>query len=240
MPLQRISAQRSGTLVDFYSNIAKGPTAEFGAMMLELIAFLNSHLTQTVWALTSHYSLWLLSSDDYRSGWHIELMAMGSEGYRIRYRLPESQLPWENAMVEGMAKDKERALEYVLVAMERSNGWPERGNMLSYAELDQVLIPWAESVGLFIATTFKDEDVRAVRIVDDQADSYIIAVFPSWGGKVFVNVSEDSVGKKRQSQKKKRVLSLETALPKVRDTLDTGYFVALGWICEKGHTRTPA
>src|SRR5687767_14368124 len=139
MPLQRISAQQSGTLVEFYTKVAEGEeTKEFGAMMVELIAFLNSHVKESVWALTSHYSLWLLSSDNYRSGWHVEILAMENLGYRIRYRVPDAESPWANALVEGMAEDKERALECILVAMERSKGWPSGGGILGYAEIDQI------------------------------------------------------------------------------------------------------
>jgi hypothetical protein len=75
-----------------------------------------------VWGLTSHYDLWLLAEDDWRSPWLVYISASAGE-YRIRYRMAEVDAPWPDAYAEGTVSDELTACQRVLIGMKRSGGW---------------------------------------------------------------------------------------------------------------------
>ena len=126
MAIRRESSQRSNTLVGFYQEAAasdeKG-TSGIGTAMLEFLqAFDERFPDRQVWGLTSHYRLWLLAEDDWRSPWFVSVIGFLGE-YWVEYRMLPADAPWPGALVRGSAPDVRRALELVEVAMARSGGW---------------------------------------------------------------------------------------------------------------------
>jgi hypothetical protein len=105
-------------------------TADIGRAMVDILPDLHEmSRTRDVWGLTSHYHLWLLAADDYKSRWLVEIIGYSGE-YVIGFRLPEADEPWPNAVVRGTARTKTDALEMIETAMVRSGGWL-RGEPLS-------------------------------------------------------------------------------------------------------------
>ena len=106
---------------------------------------------------------------------------------------------------------------------------------MSYSQIDPVLSTWAKTHGLFVATRFKDEEVRSVQIVDDAGDSYGLWVdVPQGNGLVTVSVTEHS-----KPKSKIRRQTFITSLGDLGETLESAYAIAESWIRERGHTRTP-
>jgi len=107
--------------------------------------------------------------------------------------------------------------------------------MRLYAQIDAVLVPWAKSHGLFVATQFKDEEVRSIQIVDDAGDSYGLWVdVPHEDGSVSVSVAEHGA-----PSRKIRRQTFTTKVAELNQTLESAYAVAESWMRERGHTRTP-
>jgi hypothetical protein len=237
MPLRRISAQKHLSLHGFYQELAAAEATErLGKMMADLVEFLDANLKSTIWGLTSHYSLWLLARDDYRSPWLVEVFALPAEGYRIQYRIPESAAPWSDAFVQGMAKTKEQTLEYILVALDRAGTFDNLNeNVISYAEIDQILVPWSKERELSPSHSFQHEEIRNFRLIDDHGDSYMLLVAPDHERKVRVSARE---GPHSTAPTPFRHWTSQTELPKIGETLNTAYWVILGWMCERGHNRS--
>ena len=122
MALVRASCQ-GGTLADIFR---KAPTSEEYALMLELIPLLEEALSErNVWALTSHKSIVLLAKDDYTSPGFVTIIPKPAPDapYEIHFVASATESPWPDAIVMGNAATKERAVEMVLTAIARSDGW---------------------------------------------------------------------------------------------------------------------
>ena len=126
VPLKQSSCQEYKTLEGFYRELAASDdyvSAKVGNRMLRLLPGLSELCKPfEVWGLTSHYDLWLLAEDDWRSPWMVCIQAFSDE-YRIRYRIPESDAPWPDAYAEGSVSSELIACERVLIAMRRSGAW---------------------------------------------------------------------------------------------------------------------
>ena len=106
---------------------------------------------------------------------------------------------------------------------------------MRYSEVDPILVPWAKTHGLFIATQFKNEEVRSIQIVDDVGDSYGLWVdAPQEDGLVTVAIAEHGA-----PSRKIRRQTFTTRVAELGRTLESAYAIAESWIREKGHTRTP-
>ena len=106
---------------------------------------------------------------------------------------------------------------------------------MRYDPIDPVLVPWAKMHGLFVATQFKDEEVRSIQIVDDFGDSYGLWVdVPHEDGSVRVSIAEHEA----QSRDNRRQ-TFDTSVKDLVPTLESVFAVAESWIRERGHTRTP-
>jgi hypothetical protein len=106
---------------------------------------------------------------------------------------------------------------------------------MRYTQIDPVLVPWAKTHGLFVATQFKDEEVRSVQIVDDAGDSYGLWVdLPREDGSVTVAIAEHTA-----PSRKIRRQTFTTRIAELGQTLESAYAVAESWMHERGHTRTP-
>jgi hypothetical protein len=129
MHLQRCQDQPSKTLDQFYQNVVEHDgygIAESGQAMLELIAGLRGLQNQWhVWGLTSHTRLCLLAHDTSASPWYVIVSALASRDYAIEYLMPAAVAPWTRAYVQGEARSTGQAIEMVIIAMRRSEGWPD-------------------------------------------------------------------------------------------------------------------
>ena len=127
MPLTRASSQSATSLQDFYESLVNSEdsvSSSVGTQMLSLLPLLDDLCrTQHAWGLTSLAHLWLLSEDAWTSRWHVCITACPGEGYRIRYRMPETRAPWPDAVVDGQARDEAHACQLIAIAMRESGGW---------------------------------------------------------------------------------------------------------------------
>ena len=106
---------------------------------------------------------------------------------------------------------------------------------MSYTQIDTVLGPWTKTHGLFVATQFKDEEVRSIQIVDDAGDSYGLWVdLPRDDGSVSVSIAEQTTPTRKVRRQK-----YTTRVAELAETLESAYALAVSWMRERGHTRTP-
>jgi hypothetical protein len=123
MPLIRCSDQRRETLTQFYTAGDDEQVLKAGAAMLSIIDLLNAKFIETkLYGLTSLYSLNLLPEDTYKSPWYVSFTTDGTR-FHIDYLVPESRQPWPNARVSGEAETIEQAIEFIVIAMAKSEGW---------------------------------------------------------------------------------------------------------------------
>lgn len=128
MALKRASCQQSDTLEGFYSRLAASDdrvSAGIGNQMLSLLPMLSELCEPLeVWGLTSLYHLWLLAEDDWRSPWLVRITASPEgEEYKISYCMADIDAPWPGALVEGVAKGRQTACQFISIGMKRSGGW---------------------------------------------------------------------------------------------------------------------
>ena len=125
--IKRMTCQSRCDLYEFYQDLADSTdetTAKIGMAMNELLGLLDASLEgQTVWGLTSLHSLGLHSIDDYTSPWYVSIEALPDFGFRVSYRMPESEYPWPYAEVQGIAKAHEDASQMIRIGCDKSNGW---------------------------------------------------------------------------------------------------------------------
>jgi hypothetical protein len=95
-------------------------------VMLELLeAMRQLPVRKTVYGLTSHQKLCLLSQDDYDSAWWITIDPEPLGLYRVSYLMQASVAPWPGAYVTGVARSLGTAIDMILIGMENSGGWNE-------------------------------------------------------------------------------------------------------------------
>ena len=106
--------------------------------------------------------------------------------------------------------------------------------MIGVGGIDAVLPAWLQRHGLFVATEYRDDPVRAVSVVDDAGDTYQIWFVPG-EGRVLMR-AEYRPRKRADRRTWSAVYSDESLAPGLEDA----YEVVVSWIVERGHTRTPA
>lgn len=125
--LERCKDQPSATLDEFYEKIAGHEShvdREGGRAMLALITRLRGLSDdRRVWGLTSLYRLCLLAQDTYRSPWYVIVSALDRNNYFIEYLMPPALAPWPAAYVRGEAGSEDEAVQMILSALDRSEGW---------------------------------------------------------------------------------------------------------------------
>ena len=105
---------------------------------------------------------------------------------------------------------------------------------MRYARIDTTLMPWAKRRGLFVATQYKDEEVRSIQIVDDAGECYGLWLGVPAGDSVSVSIT-DHAGPSRQIRRQ----TFTSSITDLTQTLESAYAVVDSWIRERGHTRTP-
>lgn len=130
MHLTRCRGQKSKRLDEFYTEISQNDgevDREIGKTMLRLIARLRALPdSRDVWGLTSHYRLGLLAQDSSETPWFVMVAALDMRNYFVEYLMPERVAPWPHAYVRGEARSEDDAVQMILTAMEKSEGWSER------------------------------------------------------------------------------------------------------------------
>ena len=79
-----------------------------------------------MWGLTSHYRLALLAQDSSETPWFVIVSALDKRNYYVEYLMPKAIAPWPHAYVRGEARSEDGAVQMVLTAMEKSEGWDHK------------------------------------------------------------------------------------------------------------------
>ena len=133
MPIVRCSDQKHQSLEEFYlERLQEKKSSDMGKAMLSLIDSLNSAFKQTtIFGLTSHYHLILLSQDSFKTDWYVSVVALDDKHYFIEYLIPEKIQPWPHAKVKGEARSLDDAMKYISIGMSESLGWPNNQELRS-------------------------------------------------------------------------------------------------------------
>ena len=127
MEIIRCQDQGHQTLEEFYTQVGQGDnhvSREGGKAMLGLIARMRALPGGfKVYGLTSHHRLCLLAADTYQSPRFVVVSALDPRNYSVEYLMPAQSAPWPGAYVRGEAHSEDEALEMIVTAMERSEGW---------------------------------------------------------------------------------------------------------------------
>ncbi len=114
MPLLRSQSQCKGDLTEHYTDQDGDQSwrRDSNARMRALIAMLDSQLPNTtVWGLTSHDTLCLMSVPQYDAGpWYVAISAQVDGGFEVTYRLPEGELPIPNSEILFRVSDMDLAI----------------------------------------------------------------------------------------------------------------------------------
>ena len=127
MHLTHCQDQKKQTLEEFYTEVSQQDSVvcrEGGRAMLDIIARLRALPNdRRVYGLTSHHRLCLLAENTYRSPWFVIISALDSRNYYVEYLMPTRIAPWPQARVRGEARSEDEAVQMILTAMEKSEGW---------------------------------------------------------------------------------------------------------------------
>jgi hypothetical protein len=129
MHLTRCHDQESKTLDEFYGELSRSDeiTREGGETMLALMTRLRALSDERrVYGLTSPYHLYLLAQDSAEAPRFVTITALVTRYYVVDYLMPERVAPWPGATVRGETRSEDEAVQMVLTAMEKSEGWSER------------------------------------------------------------------------------------------------------------------
>lgn len=96
------------------------------AEMRDLLLELDRSLPETtVWGLTSHDRLLLMSTPEYdRSEHHVQVYHYGDQ-FWVEYFPPKGRLPVSDSHIAFRASTIPELLPKLLIAMADSNGWPD-------------------------------------------------------------------------------------------------------------------
>lgn len=130
MNLTRCRDQKSKTLDEFYGELSQSDepvTRGIGKSMLALMTRLRASPDERrVFGLTSHYQLCLLAEDSFEASKFVSIAALDRRSYSVEYLMPERVAPWPDAYVRGEARSEDDAVQMILTAIEKSEGWSER------------------------------------------------------------------------------------------------------------------
>lgn len=98
--------------------------AEAARKMIQLIERLEETFRdRPVWGLTSLYNLKLLATDDWKTPWLVSIAPPVGGRFVIEYLMPEAEAPWPKARVVGESESIDAAVDMIIRAMEKSEGW---------------------------------------------------------------------------------------------------------------------
>ena len=129
MDIIRVKDQGWVTLEeDFTELYQQGSYRQAGAKaMLSLLNKLHDFQDERkVFGLTSRFGqLAFLAEDRYESPWFVRVAAGSEQFFAVVYRMPSTISPWPDASVGGSAQSVDEAVQMVLTAMDRSEGWKD-------------------------------------------------------------------------------------------------------------------
>ena len=127
MHLTHCQDQKKQTLDEYYTEVTTWENAvsrDVGRVMLALINRLRALPDERkVFGLTSHLRLCLLAVDSWKSPWFVIISALDQRNYYIEYLMPGRIAPWPRAYVRGEANSENAAVQMILTAMDKSEGW---------------------------------------------------------------------------------------------------------------------
>lgn len=127
MPLIRSQSQGNGDLNEHYTERDGDQPWRINsnARMRSLIAALDAELPNTtVWGLTSHDTLCLMSVPEYDAGpWYVAINAKVGGGFEVTYRPPEGELPIPDSEILFRVSDLDTAIERIKIAMSLTRAW---------------------------------------------------------------------------------------------------------------------
>ena len=127
MPLTRSQSQGKCDLFDHYadSDEYRDDLRKSNAEMRCLVTALDQALPKTtVWGLTSHFRLLLMSTPLYDSSEPHVLVYHYCNQFWVEYYPPDGDLPVHGSHVGFRVNDVTDAVRQILVAMGDSKGWP--------------------------------------------------------------------------------------------------------------------
>lgn len=137
MPIIRSSEQKSKTLEEFYEELTSDRATSvengIGESMLSFISMVNQTFTEIqLYGLTSHYSLVIRPTDNWEDNWCVTISGGWNTTFQIEYKMTEEQSPWQYAIVKGQANTIQEAMDYLIIAMTESEGWPDSKQLKKY------------------------------------------------------------------------------------------------------------
>jgi hypothetical protein len=125
--LTRCQDQKPQTLEEFYGEESQSdePSCrEGGKAMLALLTRLGALSDERrVYGLTSLYRLCLLAEDTWMSPWFVIIVASNTRKYYVEYLVPERGTPSPRIYIRGEAHSEDEAVQMILTAMDKSEGW---------------------------------------------------------------------------------------------------------------------
>lgn len=106
--------------------------------------------------------------------------------------------------------------------------------VMSYAAVDKILMPWLKRHGLHVSKLHREDEVRAIEVVDDAGDRYQIWISPpdeSERVRIFAG--------NLKSKRKRKSSECESSLSDLERALEESYSQIMEWVNQEGHTRTP-
>lgn len=132
MYINRCQDQNSWTLDELYIDMTENERTipdnrEAAKAMLDLLARLRALPDERcVYGTTSHYQLYFHAQDTYTSPWFVSIGAVEKHTYFVEYLMPERFAPWPQAHVSGWTHSEDDAVQMILTAMEKSEGWLDK------------------------------------------------------------------------------------------------------------------
>ncbi|MFM2386509.1 MAG: hypothetical protein RL660_1266 [Bacteroidota bacterium] len=130
MPIVSSSTQNSKTLEEYYEDLTSENSTlienKIGVAMLEFIGMVNDTFKHsTLFGLTSRNRLLIQPADDFEDAWFVAVDSLGDNKFQFAYKMSESESPWSNASVTGLANSVNEARDFLIIAMKESYGWSD-------------------------------------------------------------------------------------------------------------------
>lgn len=129
MHLTRCQDQKHRSLEDFYGREIhpEDPRPyeydDEGAMISLIQRLRALPRERQVYGRTSGRDLCLLSQDTPSAPSFVNVHTVSKQMYFIEYLMPAQKAPWPQAYITGEASTEDKAVEMILIGMDKSGGW---------------------------------------------------------------------------------------------------------------------
>lgn len=94
--------------------------------MLSVIEMINKTFSVTeIYGLTSHAHLLLMATDNSKAEYFVAIIANEDDEFHLEYSVPKFPQRWRNPILKVATKSLNEFNQAIIVAMSKSNGWPE-------------------------------------------------------------------------------------------------------------------